>query len=215
MGVFRDPAFAVREIPASLHPEDFQKTWGRRDDIRVVFLDKEHIRSYSILFKGRMDILVYPYGPLYPMDSFPLFSGDTIKHFLKRGGALLTTGGVPFGLPVSDEGKPPVKEATEADGLSLKNEVYERWVAPLGYKYYVHPWQPAETRFDRRYLPSLQGPLNVAGCRLGLVANNSSHEPVPECSHGNVFPKRYPARQVAPLLWGSDKYGGFSPSMAC
>jgi hypothetical protein len=207
VGVFRDPAFAGREVPASLHPEYFQKIWGRRDDTRVVFLDKEQIRSYSILFKGRMDILVYPYGPLYPMDSFSLFSGDTITHFLKRGGAVLTTGGIPFGLPVSDEGKPPVKEVTEADGLSLKNEVYERWVAPLGYKYYVHPWQPAETRFDRRYLPGLQGPLNVAGCRLGLVANNSSHEPVPKCSHGNVFPERYPARQVAPLLWGSDKYG--------
>jgi hypothetical protein len=39
------------------------------------------------------------------------------------------------------------------------------------------------------------------------VANNSSHEPVPKCSHGNVFPERYPARQVTPLLWGTDKYG--------
>jgi hypothetical protein len=207
VGVFRDPVFAGREVPASLHPEDFQKTWGRRDDIRVVFLDKEQIRSYSILFKGRMDILVYPYGPLYPMDSFSLFSGDTITHFLKRGGAVLTTGGVPFGLPVSDEGQPPVKDATETDGLSLKNEIYERWVAPFGYKYYVHPFQPTETRFDRRYFPGLQGPLDVGGCRLGLVANNSSHEPVPKCSHGNVFPERYPARQVTPLFWGSDKYG--------
>ena len=207
VGVFHDPTFAGREIPASLRPENFQNTWGARDDTRVVLLDKEQVRSYSILFKGRMDILVYPYGPLYPMDSFSLFSGDTLTHFLKRGGAVLTTGGVPFGLPVSDEGKPPVKEATEPDGLSLNNEVYQRWVAPLGYKYYVHPYPPAETRYDRGYFPSLQGPLDVSGCRLGLVANNSSHEPVPKCSHGNVFPERYPARQVTPLLWGTDKYG--------
>jgi len=207
VGLFHDPAFAGREIPPSLRPENFHKTWGTRDDIRLVLLDKYQVRSYSILFKGRMDILVYPYGPLYPMDSFSLFSGDTVTHFLKRGGAVLTTGGVPFGLPVSDEGKPPVKEAMEPDGLSLKNEIFERWVAPLGYKYYVHPYEPMETRFDRRYFPSLRGPLDVAGCRLGLVVNNSSHEPVPKCSHGNVFPERYPARQVTPLLWGSDKYG--------
>jgi len=207
VGVFRDPAFAGREIPPSLRPENFQKTWGTRDDIRVVFLDKDQVRSYSILFKGRMDILVYPYGPLYPMDSFSLFSGDTITHFLKRGGAVLTTGGVPFGLPVSDEGKTPVKEAIESDGLSLNNKIYERWVAPLGYKYYVHPFQPVETRVDSRFFPSLHDPLDVAGCRLGLVANNSSHEPVPNCSHGNVFPERYPARQVTPLMWGTDKYG--------
>jgi hypothetical protein len=207
VGVFRDPTFAGREIPASLHPEDFEKTWGARHDVRVVFLDKEQIRSFSILFRGKMDILVYPYGPLYPMDSYSLFSGDTLTHFLKCGGAVLTTGGVPFGLPVSDEGKPPVKNATESDGLSLSNEIYQRWVAPLGYKFYVHPYTPAETRYDQRYFPSLHGPLDVAGCRIGIVANNSSHEPVPKCSHGNVFPERYPARQVTPLLWGSDKYG--------
>jgi hypothetical protein len=207
VGVFHDPAFAGREIPASLHPEDFQKTWGASKDIRVVLLDKDQVRSYSLLFRGRMDVLVYPYGPLYPMDAFNLFSGDTVTGFLKRGGAVLTTGAVPFGLPVSDQGKPAVKEPLEPDGLSLNKQVYERWVAPLGYKYYVHPFEPAETRADRRYFPSLQGPLGIAGCRLGLVANNSSHEPVPKCSHGNVFPERYPARQVTPLLWGTDKYG--------
>src|SRR5205814_5275856 len=113
------------------------------------------IRSYSIVFKGRMDILVYPYGPMYPMDSFPLFSGDALTHFLRRGGAVLTTGGVPFGMPVSDEGKSPVKKPMEPDGLSLANEVYERWVAPLGYKYYVHPHRPAATRVDQLFFPHL------------------------------------------------------------
>jgi hypothetical protein len=207
IGVFHDAAYAGREVPASLRPENFEQTWGARKDVRVVVLDKDQMRSYSILFKGRMDILVYPYGPLYPMDSFSLFSGDTLTHFLRTGGAVLTTGGVPFGLPVDDEGNPPVKKPLESDGLSLGNEVYQRWVAPLGYKFYVHPYPPAETRVDQRYLPSLQGTLDVAPCRLGIVANNSSHEPVPKCAHGNVFPERYPARQVTPLLWGTDKYG--------
>jgi hypothetical protein len=207
VGVFHDSTFSGREVPARLRPENFQATWGARDDVRIVPLDKEQIRSYSILFKGRMDILVYPYGPLYPMDSYSLFSGDTLTHFLRRGGAVLSTGGVPFGLPVNDEGEPPVEHALESDGISPKNEIYQRWIAPLGYKFYVHPYVPVETRIDPRYLPSVQSPLPVAGCRLGLVANNSSHDPVPKCSHGNVFPERYPARQVTPILWGTDKFG--------
>lgn len=207
VGVFHDTAYAGREIPASLHPENFQKTWGARNDVRVVILDKYQIRSYSILFKGRMDILVYPYGPLYPMENFLYSAGDMVAHFLKRGGAVLTTGGVPFGSPVSDEGKHPVEEPVESDGLSPNSEVYRRWVAPLGYKYYVHPHSPVETRADREYLPSVQSKLDVAPCRLGLVANNSSHEPVPKAAVGDCYPERYPARQVTPLLWGTDKYG--------
>ena len=207
VGVFHDPAYDGRETPASLRPENFLQTWGARKDVRIVPLDKYQVRSYSILFKGRMDILVYPYGPLYPMDSYSLFSGDTLTHFLKTGGAVLTTGGVPFSLPVDDEGHPPVKEPLESDGLSIKNEIYQRWVAPLGYKFYVHSQQPAETRVAAKFLPNVQGTLAVAPSRLGIVANNSSHEPVPKCSHGNVFPERYPARQVIPLLSSTDKYG--------
>ncbi len=207
IGVLREPSFSGHEVPASLRPEHFRETWGARKDVRVVFLDKDQIRSYSILFKGRMDILVYPYGPMYPMDAFSLFSGDTVAHFLKRGGAVLTTGGVPFGMPVSDEGQPPLNVGTKPGNLCLNNEIYQRWVAPLGYKYYVHPYQPAKTRVDQRYLPGLPATLDVAGCPLGIVANNSSRDPVPKPSHGNVFPERYPARQVIPLLWGADPYG--------
>ena len=93
VGAFHDTAYAGREIPANLRPENFQQTWGTRKDIRIVILDNYQIRSYSILYKGRTDILVHPYGPLYPMDAFPALSGDTVAQFLKRGGAVLTTGG--------------------------------------------------------------------------------------------------------------------------
>src|SRR5262245_58126715 len=41
VGLFHDAAFAGREIPPSLRPEDLQKAWGARDDIRVVLLDKD------------------------------------------------------------------------------------------------------------------------------------------------------------------------------
>ncbi|HVA01002.1 MAG TPA: hypothetical protein VMV34_05015 [Terriglobia bacterium] len=207
IGVFRDPVFAGYEVPASLRPEHFQEVWGAKKNVRVVFLDKDQIRSYSILFKGRMDILVYPYGEMYPMDTFPVFSGSAMANFLKRGGAVLTTGGIPFAQPVSDKGEPPLKNATKPGDLNLDNLLYVRWVAPLGYKYYVHPYQPTVTRVHQGYLPGLPAEIDVAGCPLGLVANNSSHAPVPKPSHGNVFPERYPARQVTPLLWGTDKYG--------
>ena len=206
VGVLRDPVFAGHEVPASLRPEHFQQVWGTRQNIRVVFLDKDQIRSYSVLFKGRLDILVYPYGEMYPMDTFPVFSGGALAHFLKRGGAVLTTGGVPFAQPVSDKGEPPLKNAPQPGDPNLDNVLYVQWVAPLGYKYYVHPYQPTVTRVNQAYLPGLPAEIKVAGCPLGLVANNSSHAPVPKPSHGNVFPERYPARQVTPLMWGTDKY---------
>lgn len=207
VGVLRDPVFAGHEVPSSLRPEHFQQTWGTKENIRVVFLDKDQIRSYSILFKSRMDILVYPYGEMYPMDMFPVCSGSGLAHFLKRGGAVLTTGGVPFAQPVSDEGKPPLDDSPPPGDLNLDNVLYVRWVAPLGYKYYVHPYQPTVTRVNQDYLPEVPSDIDVAGCQLGIVANNSSHAPVPKPSHGNTFPERYPARQVTPLLWGADKYG--------
>ncbi len=207
IGVFRDPVFAGHEVPASLRPEHFQQVWGARKDLRVVFLDKVQVNSYSILFKGRMDILVYPYGEMYPMDMFPVFSGSTVTHFLKRGGALLTTGGVPFSQPVSKEGKSPLKDASRPGELSLNQDLYRKWVAPLGYKYYVHPYQPTVTRIDRGYFPGLPAELKVSGCALGLVANGSSHDLIPKPSHGNLWPERYPARRVTPLMWGTDKFG--------
>ncbi len=206
VGVLSDPLFAGHEVPRSLRPEHFEQIWGKKENIRIVFLDKNQFRSYSILFKSRMDILVFPYGEVYPMDFFPLFSGSVIAQFLERGGAVLTTGGVPFGQPVSDEGKPALKGLSEPGDLSLNN-VYVRWVAPLGYKYYFHPYQPTVTRVNEEYLPGLPSKIGVAGCPLGIVANNSSQAPVPKPSHGNVFPERYPARQVIPLMWGTDKFG--------
>lgn len=207
IGVFRDPAFAGHEVPASLRPEHFQEVWGARKNVRVVFLDKDQIRDYFILFKSRMDILVYPYGELYPMDVFPVFSGAAMNNYLKRGGAVLTTGGVPFAQPVSEKLEPPPGFARKPGDLNLKNRLYVRWVAPLGYKYYVHPYQPTVTRVDQAYFPGLPAELDVAGCPLGIVGVNSSHAPVPKPSHGNTFPERYPARQVTPLMWGTDKYG--------
>jgi hypothetical protein len=84
VGVFDDPAFAGNENPQDLRLQHIQQTWGARDDVRVVALDAEAIRSYSLLFKGRLDVLVYPYGPLYPMDAPPFYTGQTVAAFLKR-----------------------------------------------------------------------------------------------------------------------------------
>ncbi|MEO6434232.1 MAG: hypothetical protein ABIP55_00520 [Tepidisphaeraceae bacterium] len=205
IGVLREPNFSGMESPASLRPEDFLKVWGDRPDVRVVLLDGEQMRSYSILFKGRMDVLVYPYGQNYPMDGFPFYTGQTIAAFLKRGGAVLTTGGVPFGTPQFSDEKRQAEKRTEP--RPPDKETYEKFVAALGVKYYVHPHLPTQTRANADFLPGLPGGAAMAPCPLGIVLNNSSHEPEPKPPHGNVFPERYPARQITPLLWGEDDYG--------
>ncbi len=207
IGVFWDPAFAGHETPKSLNLSAIQRAWGEKKDVRIVPLTSQQLRSYSILFKGKMDLLVYPYGPTYAMDAFPFYTGGIIDRFLKRGGAVLTTGGVPFGAPVSDDCKPPLEGRLPPDAFSLNGEIYERWIAPLGFKYYVHPFKPPITEVNRLFLPSLPERLPIAGCELGLVANISSHPPVPKPYHGNVFPERYPTRQIIPLFRGTDSYG--------
>jgi hypothetical protein len=205
VGVLDDPIFSGQQIPKTLGLESFRKTWGSKPNVLVVPLNKEEVRSFSILFRGHLDVLVYPYGPLYPMDAFPFYTGDAVTGFLRRGGAVLTTGGVPFGKPVNNDGKSPIEGAP--DPLSLNSDIYRRWVAPLGYKYYVHPFRPPITGVDRRFLPGVPLQLDLPGAPLGIIVNNSSHEPVPKPYHGNVFPERYPARSVTPLFWGADGYG--------
>jgi hypothetical protein len=205
VGVLSDPIFSGHETPQTLTIEAFRNTWGTKKNVRIVALNKYEIRSFSILFRGHLDVLVYPYGPFYPMDAFPFYTGDTVNGFLKRGGALLTTGGVPFGTPVSDDGRPP-KEGTP-DPLSLNPDIYSRWVAPFGYKYYVHPYRPPVTGVNRNFLPGVPAQLDLPGAQIGVIVNNSSHRPVPKPYHGNVFPERYPARSITPLFWGEDEYG--------
>ena len=205
VGVLNDPAFARYATPPALRFEDFRDTWGALPGVRVVPLDKNAVRSFSVLFRGHLDILVYPYGSAYPMDAFPFYTGDSVLGFLKRGGAILTTGGVPFGNPVDDDGNPLPNQPP--DSTVPNSEVYSRFVAPLGFKFYQHPCVPPDSKADRAFLPSYPVNSRLPGSPIGIVANNSSHDPVPKPYHGNVFPERYPARQVTPLLSGVDQYG--------
>jgi len=202
VGVLDDSRLGTPPMPATLTWEHFRDAWGALPDVHVVPLDRDQIRSYSILFRGHMDVLVYRYGPTYPMDAAPYYTGDALGGFLKRGGAILTTGGVPFGNPVGDDG-----HSMANSGLMPNEEVYRRWVAPLGFKYYQHPVTPPVLKADAAFLPSLPPDLGIPGAAVGVVVNNSSHDPVPKPYHGNVFPERYPARSVTPLLTGTDKYG--------
>jgi hypothetical protein len=205
VGVLDDATFADQRTPKTLDTGSFRAAWGSKPDVSIVPLNKFEVRSFSILFRGKMDVLVYPYGPLYPMDAYSFYTGDNVGGFLRRGGAVLTTGGVPFGKPVNDDGRPPVDSTP--DTFSLNPDIYRRWVALLGFKYYVHPFRPPVTGVDRKFLPSLPEKFDLPGAQVGVVVNNSSHDPVPKPYHGNVFPERYPARSVTPLFWGEDSYG--------
>jgi len=202
VGVLDDSRLKHDAVPASLGWEHFRDTWGTQPGVHVLPLDLDEVRSYSILFRGKLDIIVYRYGPTYPMGAPGFYTGDSILGFLKRGGAILTTGGVPFGNPVSEHG-----ESMAKSGLMPNEEVYRRGVAPLGFKYYQHSVTPPVLKAEAGFLPAFPQDAALAGSPIGIVVNNSSHDPVPKPYHGNVFPERYPARQVSTLLWGSDKYG--------
>ena len=202
IGILYDPVFNGKEIPKSLSPQHLQKLWSPNPNVRVVLLDVNQIRSYSILFEGKMDILVYPYGAIYPMDAYGFYSAQTYNHFIKKGGAILTTGGVPF----SKQSSPMGDTIGKADSVSVDSEAFEKWISKFGIKYYFSKNIPSRTLVNTDFLSDLPSSIKVSGCRTGIIANNSSSEPVPKPAHGNVFPERYPTKQVIPLLYGTDKY---------
>ena len=202
VGVLENKPSSRATIPSTLTAQHFIDTWGVIPGVHVVRLDRNAMRSYSVLFKGKMDILVYPYGPTYPMDAPGYYTGDAFLGFIKRGGAVLTTGGVPFGNPVDDG-----DQSMAQSGLMPTSDVYQRWVAPLGFKYYQLPVTPPALTVERDFLPSWPADAKLAGSPVGVVVNISSHDPVPRPYHGNVFPERYPARQITTLMWGADAQG--------
>ncbi|MHB1483450.1 MAG: glycoside hydrolase 5 family protein [Saccharofermentanales bacterium] len=202
IGVFNDHAFDGCEVPSDLRFEHFEETWGRIPGALVVPLDVNQVRSYSVLFKGKMDILVFPYGSVFPMDAFGLYSAQTFNHFLKKGGAVMTTGGIPFMKQASPEG-----EFMSTDTPEKMTDVFDKWVSKFGIKYYENAILPTKQKVNTFLLPSLAEYIDAAPNRFGIIANNSSHEPVPRPPHGNVFPERYPVRNVIPLMTGEDDYG--------
>jgi hypothetical protein len=202
VGVFWDASFKGMEVPKGLRLADIADTWGSLPGVWVVPLDVYQIRSYTILFKGKMDILVFPYGSVFPMDAMHLYTAQTFNQYLKRGGAILTTGGIPFMKQAGPDG-----EICDISTPKQMTSVYDRWVSKFGIKYYETPTASTRQVVHQALLPSLPDTLDGIGNRYGILVANSSHEPVPKPPHGNVFPERYPARTVIPLLSGADPYG--------
>jgi hypothetical protein len=56
------------KVPSGLRFEHIAAAWGAIPGVRVVSLEADQIRSHAILFKGKMDILLFPYGSVYPME---------------------------------------------------------------------------------------------------------------------------------------------------
>ncbi|HOV68777.1 MAG TPA: hypothetical protein PLZ84_00455, partial [Clostridia bacterium] len=200
-GVFWDSHFEGKETPEGFTYAQIKSAWESLGNVRVVPLDVNQIRSYSILFKGKMDILVFPYGSIFPMDAVGFYTSQTFMHYIRRGGAVLTTGGIPFSVHAGPDGS-----CIEAKSDSEMIDIYDKWTSKFGIKYYECAVAPSIQRADTRFLPSCEG-LNIGPSKYGVLINNSSHEPVPRPPHGNVFPERYPARQVIPLITGYDRYG--------
>lgn len=202
VGVFHDPHFSGRETPATLRFEHFAAAWGQLPGVLVVPLDANQVRSNALLFRGRLDLLVFPYGGAYPMDAFGLFSGQTVDYFLKKGGAVLTTGDIPFIDQASPTGAIVDRSTPEAAG-----QVFDKWVARFGIKYYQCQVPPARERVNIELLPELPAAAPWTPSSVGVVVVNSLHQPVPRPPYGNIFPERTPARQVTPLCTGEDRWG--------
>ncbi len=201
VGVMSDPRFAGKEVPQALRYEHIAEVWGAIPGVRVVPLDADQIRSYAILFKGKMDLLVFPYGGVYPMEAFGLYSGQSFNYFLRRGGAVLTTGGIPFSGQAS-----PFGEVMDTSSPEKLTEVFDKWISKFGIKYYQCRVAPTKEECDADLLPGIDAAAWTPSS-TGVVIINSSHEPVPKPPAGNVFPERTPARTVLPLLHGTDKWG--------
>ena len=116
IGVFWDGRFEGQETPEDLRFLHFLETWGADPDTVIVPLDANQVRSYSVIAEAPFDILVFPYGPVYPMDAVHTYSGESFRHFVKKGGSILTTGGVPF-----------LKQALNGD----MNHRNSNWETPL------------------------------------------------------------------------------------
>lgn len=202
VGVLRDSVFEGLQTPSGLSAEQIERVWGERDDVRVVRLDVNQIRSHAILFLGKLDILVLPYGGIYPMENPGVFSGMAFHRFLAAGGAVLTTGGVPF----SKQAEPDGTICHESGTRFPVREAYDRWIAGFGVKYYQSRNMPDTAGVDADLLPSLAD-AEVMASDIGIVLNNSAHHPQPHPPHGNVFPERCPVRQILPLTWSADRFG--------
>jgi hypothetical protein len=202
VGVLYDTVYHGYETPKTLTPQIIQKEWESNPNVRVVLLNMNQITSYSVLFKGKMDILVYPYGGIFPMDAYGFYASDTYTKFIEKGGAILTTGSVPFSKQAGLGGNVIGKN----DSVSVDTDSYEKWISKFGIKYYFSKNKPDKTFVNPDFLTAIPANINLSGCRTGVIVNNSSAEPVPKPSHGNVFPERYPTRQIIPLLSGTDKY---------
>lgn len=202
VGIFKDDAFNGLEVPKSLRPEMIGETWKKIPGVEVVYLDANEIRYFSSIFKNQMDILVYPYGGYYPMESFGYYSGQSFNYFLRKGGAVITTGDIPFSKQTNSRHS----LIGQYDSLYIDKAVYDKWVAKFGIEYYISAITPSVAKVNTDFLTTAAGATYQPG-RIGIISNNSSHEPVPKPSNGNVFPERFPARQVIPLLQGTDQFG--------
>ena len=200
IGIFVDGAFAGRETPANLRYEHFLETWGRRDNVFIIPLDADQIRSYRIML-AHIDVLVFPYESVIPMDAYGLYSGSWFNHFIEKGGSVLTTGGIPFFKQANNHG-----ETIPTGTPEEMTAVYDKWTGKFGIKYYPSTQTCSKHAVNEVILPSLAG-REFTPARYGISVNNSSHSPVPKPPHGNVFPERYPSRQIIPLTWETDWSG--------
>lgn len=87
IAIYRD---SIPAPAASASPEHLAE-WLEGAGFETAFLTSEDLADTARLDRARFDVVVLPYGPV-----FPVSAADTFRRFLRAGGKLFTTGGYAF-----------------------------------------------------------------------------------------------------------------------
>jgi len=89
VGIFKEENFSYAGGPDGLTPE-----WIAgflEDEYNIMFLDTGQLKNKTLFNADKVDLLILPYGGIMPEDVSP-----AIVEFIRDGGGLFTTGGIPF-----------------------------------------------------------------------------------------------------------------------
>jgi len=121
IAIFKENGFPNSGIPVLLTPEWLYNSLNKR--FPVTYLDFFQLTDRKYLNSGNFDLLILPYGEVFPYDAFA-----SIKEYLSEGGGLLNVAGRPFWIAAK-------KDNNKWKKLDIPDP-YKAFLSPLGIKYY-------------------------------------------------------------------------------
>lgn len=194
IGIFKEQDFPSQGIPKKLTLDWLKNVLEKEEDNFVIFLDARELMTYSLMSSELIDMVILPYGEVFPMYSFKV-----LKSYFQNGGNLLTTAGRPFWKPMRKEG--------DTWNLVKKINSYDRFLAELGIKYYEAEDEPFNYLLDKDIFPECPKNTGWSGFSIGLTLTTSDEYALPAPPLGNVFPERIPTCDFQAVMKGIDKFG--------